>query len=63
MSRKLAYEKLQELYETLDPKTILEHIIGNYMFGNEALEALQAVEKDLCEDCNSCDCDDEDCEI
>lgn len=61
MSRKLAFEKLESLYESVDAKTILEYLIGNYLSGATALQALESAEEEFCGGCD-CECN-EDCEL
>jgi hypothetical protein len=60
MSRKLALEKLEYLYEIADPQDILNYLIGDYLSGSQALEALESAEQEFnsgCDTCSDDECD------
>jgi hypothetical protein len=58
-NRQLAAQKLENLCVNVDPQTILEYIINNFLSGTDALDAMESAEHELM-GCDICNDEDED---
>lgn len=55
-NRQIAAQKLENLCVNVDPQTILEYIINNFLSGQDALDAMESAEHELM-GCDICDDD------